>query len=173
MPHDPLTTWSREVTWQVKSLISPIPQSLWPPILTRRWLMMRITQPLCHMTLWPRVTWSHVTKWELSISSSKSSMINKLSRVVTNDQGNSPIVSHDSLTTKSREVTWQTKNKIYSLAQRLWPPNLAGRRLIMRGIHSCHMTLWPRGHMRSHDKLKTKYLLFNKVDWWPPNLAEW
>ena len=31
MPHDPLTTWSREVMWQIKSLISPISQSLSPP----------------------------------------------------------------------------------------------------------------------------------------------
>ena len=34
--HDPLTTLSREVTWQIKSLISPMPQSLWPPNLRGR-----------------------------------------------------------------------------------------------------------------------------------------
>ena len=34
--HDPMTTLSREVTWQIKSLISPIPQSLWPPNLRGR-----------------------------------------------------------------------------------------------------------------------------------------
>ena len=28
MPDDPLTMWSREVTWQIESLISPIPQTL-------------------------------------------------------------------------------------------------------------------------------------------------
>ena len=28
MSHDPLTTWSPGVTWQIKNLISPIPQSL-------------------------------------------------------------------------------------------------------------------------------------------------
>ena len=106
-----------------------------------------------------------MANWKLNISSSKRSMITKLCRIVTNDEGNSPIVSHDSLTTKSREVMWQTKSKISFLAQYLWPPNLSGWRLIMRGTHSqCHMILWPRGHMRSRDKLKTKYLLFRKVD---------
>ena len=50
-----------------------------------------------------------MANWKLNISSSKRSMITKLCRIVTNDEGNSPIVSHDSLTTKSREVTWQTK----------------------------------------------------------------
>ena len=34
MPLDPLITWSREIDWQINSLISPIPQSLWPPNLT-------------------------------------------------------------------------------------------------------------------------------------------
>ena len=110
--------------------------------------------------------WSlgHMTNWKLNVSSFKRSIITKLCRVVTNDKGNSPIVSHDSLTTKSREVTWQTKNKICSLAQRLWPSNLAGWRLIMRETHPCHMSLWLRGHMRSRAKLKTKYLLFRKAD---------
>ena len=28
--HDPLTTWLRDVTWQIKSLIFPIPQGLGP-----------------------------------------------------------------------------------------------------------------------------------------------
>ena len=28
MLHDPLTTWSHEVTWQIESLISPLPKDL-------------------------------------------------------------------------------------------------------------------------------------------------
>ena len=36
MSHGPLTTYSREVKWQFKSLISPIPQSLLPKNLTGR-----------------------------------------------------------------------------------------------------------------------------------------
>ena len=42
-------------------------------------------------------------------------MISKLCRVVTYDEGNSLIVSHDSLTTNLREVTWQTKKPNFFL----------------------------------------------------------
>ena len=29
--HNPLNTWSCEVTWQIKNILSPLPQYLWPP----------------------------------------------------------------------------------------------------------------------------------------------
>ena len=70
MSHDSLTTWSRGVTWKFKSWISPIPQSLLPPILTGRW----------------------------HISSSQRSMITKLCKIVNYDKINSPIMSRDSVT---------------------------------------------------------------------------
>ena len=35
---DPLTTWSYEITRPTKTIISPIPQRLWPPILVGWWL---------------------------------------------------------------------------------------------------------------------------------------
>ena len=61
-------------------------------------------------------------------------------------------------------VIWQTKNKIFSLAQHLRPTNLVGWWFIMRSTHpQCYMTLWPRGHIEQRDKLKTKYLLFRKA----------
>ena len=148
MTHDFLNTWSHEVTWQIKSLISPITKSLWPPNLTGRWLMMR---KLFHNVTWPSdyvVTWSHVTNAKLNISFSKRYMIIKLCRVVANDEGNSSIVSQDSLTMKSTEVMWQTKNKFSSLAQRLWPPNLARWRLIMsHNVTWCCDTVVTWGHV--------------------------
>ena len=111
------------------------------------------------------LTWSHVTDWKLNISSSKRFIITKFCRAVTNDERNSPIILHESLTTKSCVVTWQTKNKISSLAQRLSPPKLAGWKLAMRGSHSlCHMTLWLRNHMKSRNKLKADYLVFCKTN---------
>ena len=87
-------------------------------------------------------------------------MITKLCRVVTNDERNSPIMSHGSLTTKLREVTWQMKNEISSLAQHLWPEWW----FMMRETHPwSHIFLWPPGHMRSRDKLKTKYFFLQKT----------
>ena len=117
----------------------------------------------CYMSLWPGGTWGHVTNWKLNISSYKRSMISKLCRVVTYDEGSSPTLSRESLTTYSREVRWQTKNKIYFLVQRLRSSNLVGKWLIMRRTHpQCHMTPWPSNHSRSRDKFETKYLLFHK-----------
>ena len=37
---DPLITWPYEMTWQTKSIISPIPQCLWPPNLVGCWLIL-------------------------------------------------------------------------------------------------------------------------------------
>ena len=59
---------------------------------------------------------------------------------------------------------WQFKSSISLIPQSLLPPNLKERCLIMSGNRPwCHMTLWPRNHVRSHDKLKTSYLLLQKV----------
>ena len=73
-------------------------------------------------------------------------------------------MSQDSLTTCPREVTWQFKSLISLIPQSLLPPNLTGSWIILSGNYSwCHMTLWPRGHVRLRDRLKILYLLFQKV----------
>ena len=36
--HDPLITWYYQITWKTKTIISPIPQCLWPPNLLGWWL---------------------------------------------------------------------------------------------------------------------------------------
>ena len=46
-------------------------------------------------------------------------MFTKLGRVVTHDEGNSPIMSDDPLITLLREVTGQIKNLVSSLLQGL------------------------------------------------------
>ena len=91
-------------------------------------------------------------------------MAKKPGIVVAHDEGNSPIMSHDPLTTYSREVMWQIKSLMSPIPQNLWPPNLTGGWLMIRRIHAwCHMTLWLRGYVMSRDKLKAWYLLFQKV----------
>ena len=49
-----LVTWSCEITWQTKTIISPIQQCLWPPILAGWWDIEGLL-PWSHMTLWLRV----------------------------------------------------------------------------------------------------------------------
>ena len=38
-PHDSLITWLYVVSWQIKNVLSPIPQISWTPTLTEYWLM--------------------------------------------------------------------------------------------------------------------------------------
>ena len=101
----------------------------------------------------PLTTWSRLIMWLIeSLISSKTSMTTKLCRVVTYDEGNSSIMSQDSLTTS-----------LHDKQQLLRPPSVVGWWFIMRTHPQCYVTLWPRCHMGSRDKLKTKYLLFHMV----------
>ena len=74
---------------------------------------------ITHNVTWPPenvITWGHVTKWKLNISSSTMPMMTKLCRVVTYNEGNSSIMPRESLATKSLYITCQTKNKISFLS---------------------------------------------------------
>ena len=53
-------------------------------------------------------------------------MATKLVRVVTYDKGNSPTMSHDPVTTLSREITLQFKSSIVLVPQSLLLSNLTG-----------------------------------------------
>ena len=61
MLHDPLATRLSEVTWQIESLISPLPKDLWS--LKFAWYSL-ITSETPHNVTWfsqQVVTWGHVT----------------------------------------------------------------------------------------------------------------
>ena len=65
-----------------------------------------------------------------------------------------PIKSWNPLIARSCKITWQTKTIISPLPWCLWPPDLAGVWLTMRGSHPyIQMTIWSRGLMRSCEKL--------------------
>ena len=53
-------------------------------------------------------------------------MATKLCMVLNYDEGNSPMISRDSLITWSRQFTWQFKSLIPPILQTLFPPNLTG-----------------------------------------------
>ena len=59
--HDPLTMRSCVATWQIKSIIYPLWQSLGPQNMTSWWLKVRWTYPWSHIPLWPR---DHVRRCE-------------------------------------------------------------------------------------------------------------
>ena len=52
--HDPLILWSCEIIWQTKTIISLIPQCLWPPNLAGWWLTLSGFHPLSCLTHWWR-----------------------------------------------------------------------------------------------------------------------
>ena len=59
---DSLITWLYEITWQTKSIISPIPRCLWLPNLLGWWLTFRESS-----TSWspdPLIMWSCLITWQ-------------------------------------------------------------------------------------------------------------
>ena len=58
MSHDPLTMWSHEVRWQIKSKISPLLQGQWPPNCDHLWW-----GKLTHND--PLITWSRKVTWKI------------------------------------------------------------------------------------------------------------
>ena len=60
---------------------------------------------------------------------------NQLGRMITYNEENPTIMSHEPLTTWSHEITWQNEYKISPYLQNPWPPNMAGRLLMIKGTH--------------------------------------
>ena len=156
MSYDPL------IMWQIKNRIYPLLQGLLPSNLTGWWHIMKETHSWCRMTLW--FCYCLRSNLNLNILSSSRSMTIKHGGLVTYGERNPSMESLDPLTTWWCVVTWQIKSVIYSLWQGLCPWNLASWWLVVRWTHSwSHMAVWPPGHMRSPDKLKTKYFLLQKT----------
>ena len=49
--HKPSMMWSCKITWQTRSIISPLPQCLWPPNLVGWWLTLRFSYTWSQKTL--------------------------------------------------------------------------------------------------------------------------
>ena len=111
LAHNPLTLWSCKIMWQMKTIISPLPQCLWLPNLVGWWLNLRGSYPSSHMTLWScglmrshdkletclhyHNSYGYQTWWDGGIQCGAST--SKL---------------HDPLVTWSCGITWQTKTNI-------------------------------------------------------------
>ena len=82
-------------------------------------------------------------------------MVTKLNRLVTNNEEFPPKKSHDSLTTRSFEVTWQIKYVTSPLSLDQWLRNCKVILNYREGSHQqSHMTIDTSGQMSSGDKLK-------------------
>ena len=98
--YQPLTTWSCKVTWQTKTIISPLALCLWPPN-GEIPCQALIIESYKTLTTWPcKVTWQKI----LYISITRVPKANKLGRMMTSLDGLWPIMSHDTLITWPCEI---------------------------------------------------------------------
>ena len=127
MSLEPLITWSGKIMWQIKTITTPLLQSLWPP----NWQD-------------DSLPWGPPTgQIKTIISLLKESMSTKPGRTVNYRKGLLPIQSHDPLITWSSKIMWQTKTNIFPLSQCLWPPNLTGWWHTMRCSEPLHHMILP------------------------------
>ena len=128
MSDDPLITWSCEVTWLIRSLLSPLSQGLWPSNMTGWRTYLWLEEPTYGL-IWSSdkvVMCGDVTKQKCNISSLIRPMAMKLGKLMTYGEVNAPVKSHVLLTSWLHKVTWQTKNVIFLPPEDLWRPNFAG-----------------------------------------------
>ena len=128
MLHNPLLTWSCEVSWPIKIkyilFCKTYGHQTWQDGgLWQGKLSHDVTLPFNHL-----IMRGHMTNWKFNISSSEWFMIPKVCMLVVCNEGNS-------LTTPSCKITWQTNDEISSLSQCLWASNVGGWWLIMKRTH--------------------------------------
>ena len=99
-------------TFLPTSIISLLPQDLWPPYLAGWWFKVNDHLLQNHVILWSR---GQVITWEMKksyISTSTRPMANKLDRVVASDEKMLSTKSHNPFVTWKQQATWQIKNVI-------------------------------------------------------------
>ena len=99
--HDSFISWSWEVMWQTKTVMSLHYHSAYGHQIRQYYM----------------VLWDHVTNYKHYISSTApiSSMATKLDRMMTYLEWLLPVKSHDHMITWSCKITWQAKVIIYPL----------------------------------------------------------
>ena len=109
---DPLVKWPHEVTWLIKSDISPSLRGLWLPKLTRWMFILKGKGPPSIESFDALITLPsyHMTDAKRYISTSAGPMATKLDRVVGSNTALLSIKSHNLLIMWSYKVTWQMKN---------------------------------------------------------------
>ena len=115
--HSPLSKWLHEVTWQIKYLMSLLPQGVWP----LRDFTHKVTQRFKYM-----VFRDHLTNQKSLISTTTVPEATNVSSMVAYGKGLPTIKSYDHLNKWLCEVTGKIKNIKSHLSQYLSSPNLLG-----------------------------------------------
>ena len=144
---DPLVTWPHEVTWLIKSDISPCLPGLCLPKLTRWIFIVKGHHPFSLLMIWSR---NQVITWQIENVISqlpRDLWLWKLARVVGSNGGQLSIKSHNLLITWSYKVTWQMKNVINSLSRDLSLSNVAEGWLMIRSHMSNRKATYSFDHL--------------------------
>ena len=142
------------VTWQIENGISSLSQGLWTPNLAGWWFWMRGSHPHSHVTHQPS---GYVTIKKWYISTFTRPVDPKLSKVLTQHEW-----------VPKNVVTWQFENVIFPQPQGLWPLNLAGYVLRLRGRltkarwHFCFVVTLQKLHFHFYFHFHIAYGLW---DW--------
>ena len=139
-----MITWSCEITWQTKIIMDtkcgkmlsyldellPIkshdPKKSLPANLASRWLAMMDFHP-CYSSFWScglarpcdKLKPLYLQYHNIYCHKARQDGYSCLDCLL-------PTKSYDHIITSFCEITWQTKNIVYPLAQCLWPQNVAG-----------------------------------------------
>ena len=113
-----MITWSCQIKWNIRSVMSLLQKILWPPNLARWWLSMRSFLAQCYSILW---TCGHVRPREIKniISTTTMRMATKPCRVATFTKELLSIKSKNPLINWYCKVMWQMKYVKYLLAHSL------------------------------------------------------
>ena len=146
---DPLVKWPHEVTWLIKSDISPSLRGLWLPKLTRWMFILKGKGPPSIESFDALITLPsyHMTDAKRYISTSAGPMATKLERVVGSNAGLLSIKSYNLLITWPYKVTWQMENVINSLSRDLSLSNLAEGWLMIMSHMSNHKATYSFDHV--------------------------
>ena len=141
--HDPLITWSCEINWEIKDVLSSLPQCLWPPHWPGGDIQWRAPT---HQITW---YFSHVVSWGQKWNTLYLyfQLINdhQTLQVVTYYEGFAPTKSYDSLNKWSRKAMWKIKKKNlhYDNAYGQYPSQDGN---ILQGAPA-HKVVWSLNHM--------------------------
>ena len=113
---------SCKITQQTNTIISPLPQCLWPANFTGWRLTLRDSDPQSQMMLWSRGLAKPCDKLNPLDLQHHSAHSNLTSQDTNLPWGLLPIKSHNLLLTWSCKITWQTKTFTSPTVLGLWPP---------------------------------------------------
>ena len=154
MSDDPVVTWSREATWQVKTLISPLFQSLWPTNMTEWWIMVRGEHAWSHVILCNVVMCSYMSAYKRNISSLAMSILLNIASLWLKVRWTHPW-SHMSLWPPAHMMSrGKLKTKYFFLHKTYVHQALQGAKVWWNEAHNEVAWLRSSDHKRSRVKLK-------------------